>query len=138
MTQKKRHRLIKPLGNITIERENVSKEDYPVFCFKYLSEKSIKGCTDYSFYFDFLMRLKKLSTLGWNEIRKSPVHSFGMEPIPVGKIKPNLPACITPEIKKLHVFRASGNNLPFVGIQVQNVFRILFIETQFGDIYNHC
>ena len=120
-----------------IDMHDIINGNYPIFCFKYLSEKSIKGCTDYEFYHDFLMRLKKLSILGWDEIKRSPHHSFGMEPIPINKIKPLLPPCITPDITKLHVFRATGNNLPFIGIQIQNIFRILFIETQFGDIYDH-
>ncbi len=83
------------------------------------------------------MRLKKLSELGWKEIRQSDRHSFGMEKISIDNIRPKLPSCITPEVKHLHAFRATGNNLPFVGITVQNVFRILFIETKFGDIYKH-
>jgi hypothetical protein len=62
--------------------------------------------------------------LGWNLYLKKD-------------IKPALPSCITPEVKDLHVLRANGNNLSFVGLQIQNIFRVLFIETNFGDIYNH-
>jgi hypothetical protein len=120
-----------------MDNQSVLNENYPIFCFKYLSDKSIKVCTDPKFYYDFLMRLKKLSELGWNEIRTAQRHSFGMEPVAKEKIKPELPACITPDVQTLHVFRANGNNLPFVGIQIQRIFRVLFIETQFGDIYNH-
>ncbi len=60
-----------------------------------------------------------------------------MEKIPIDKIHPQLPHCITPEVKHLHAFRATGNNLPFVGLEMQKVFRVFFIETNFGDIYNH-
>jgi hypothetical protein len=60
-----------------------------------------------------------------------------MEPIPKEKIKVQLPDCITPDVKSLHVFRATSDNLPFIGLQIENVFRILFIETKFGDIYDH-
>ena len=136
--EKNKNTFIKtPLETKKIDTQYILNENYPIFCFKYLSDKSIKGCTDYGFYYDFLMRLKKLSELGWDEIRKSTSHSFGMEPIPVSNIKPALPPCITPEVKNLHVFRANGNNLPFVGIQIQNIFRVLFIEAQFRDIYDH-
>jgi hypothetical protein len=120
-----------------IDTQSILNENYPIFCFKYLSDRSIKKCQDPRFYFDFLMRLKELSEKGWTEIRKASRHSIGLEPLPTHEIKPALPACITPEIKKLHVFRVNGNNLPFVGIQIQNIFRILFIETNFGDIYDH-
>ena len=86
---------------------------------------------------EFLLRLKKLSELGWKEIRQSHKHSFGMEKIPVEKIRPQLPVCVTPDVKHLHVLRATGSNLPFVGVEMQKVFRVLFIETAFGDIYDH-
>ena len=32
---------------------------------------------------------------------------------------------------------AVGNNLPFIGFREGKIFHILFIETAFGDIYNH-
>jgi hypothetical protein len=120
-----------------IDSESILKEKYPIFCFKYLNDISIKKCKDYKFFFDFLMRLQKLSGLGWDGIRMSSHHSYGMEKIPVRNIKPKLPDVITPDIEELDVFRANGNKLPFVGIQIQNIFRILFIETEFGDIYDH-
>jgi hypothetical protein len=126
-----------PVDLKKINTQSVLNENYPIFCFKYLSEKSIKGCKDYEFYFDFLMRLKKLSELGWDQIRTSQRHAFGMESIPRKDINHALPSCITPEVKDLHVLRANGNNLPFIGLQIQNIFRVLFIETKFGDIYDH-
>lgn len=121
----------------TIEKNKVLEEDYPVFCFKYLSEVSIKDCKKSDFFIEFLMRLKKLSELGWKEIRTSQKHSFGMEKISINNIHPQLPSCITPEVKHVHVFRATGSNLPFVGLEMQKVFRVFFIETNFGDIYDH-
>jgi hypothetical protein len=121
----------------SIEKSKINEEDYPIFCFKYLSDISIKDCKNYDFFIEFLLRLKKLSELGWKEIRLSQRHSFGMEKIPVDKLHPRLPSCVTPDVTHLHVFRATGNKLPFVGIEIQQVFRILFIETNFGDIYDH-
>jgi len=130
--------IAEPLKNNKIDKDKIKTDNYPIFCFKYLSDVSIKKCKNSNFFYDFLMRLQKLSELGWTEIRKSHKHAYGLEPIPVFKIKPQvLPECITPDVKYLHAFRASGNNLSFVGIQEQNIFRILFIETKFGDIYDH-
>lgn len=112
--------------------------NYPLFSFKYLKDTSIKKCKDYTFFFNFIMRLQKLSDLGWDEIRISKKHSFGLEKIPQHKIKPDvkLPKFITPEMD-LDVFRASGDNHAFVGFQKEKIFCILFIEANFGDIYNH-
>ncbi len=111
--------------------------DYPIFCFKYLQTSSIKSCNDYKFFLDFIFRLQKLGELGWKEINKSARHSFGTEKIPVSSIKPDLPGIITEDVDELIVFRANGSNLPFLGIRKPGVFHIIFIETKFGDIYNH-
>jgi hypothetical protein len=111
--------------------------DHPVFCFKYLQDDSIKKCKDHKFFFEFIFRLQKLGELGWKEIGKSSRHSFGTEKIPVGSIKPNLPEIITEDVEEFTVFRATGNNLPFLGIRKPNAFQIIFIEANFGDIYNH-
>lgn len=75
--------------------------------------------------------------MGWEEIRKSQRHSFGMEKIPVKNIKPQCPNFITPDVTHLDVFRATGGNKVFVGLQQENVFHIIFIEADFGDVYNH-
>lgn len=112
--------------------------DYPLFSFKYLSKSSMEDCDDPSFFCSFLMRLRKLSELGWKEIMKSSRHSFGMEKIPVSKIKKQLPAFLSPDVEELTVFRASGNNLPFIGLRQDKVFHVFFIEARFGDIYEHC
>lgn len=111
---------------------------YPLFCFKYLQEVSFPGCKDVQFFTKLLTRLQKLSELGWKQIRTSQRHGFGMEKIPINKIKPCLSnSLITDEVTELHVFRATGNNHVFVGLQEKHIFHIIFIETTFGDIYDH-
>ena len=137
----KGNRLIKePIAfpnNVDIQDiEHNSKIDYPLFCFKHLQTNSIKDCTKYKFYYDFIFRMKKLSELGWKEIEKSDKHSFGTEKITHDMIKQTLPPQITPEVT-LYAFRANGNNLPFVGYREGNIFHIIFIEAKFGDIYDH-
>ena len=120
------------------EIEELVSIDHPLFSFKYLQKQSIENCTDADFFRNFIFRLKKLSELGWNEIRKSDRHSFGMEKIPYYKIRPKsqLPEFITPDAE-FCAFRATGSNLPFLGIQSGKIFYIVFIEISFGDIYEH-
>jgi hypothetical protein len=108
--------------------------DYPVFCFKHLVI-NCKG--DHKFYFEFIERLQKLSTLSWKVINTSYRHGFGTEQIPINQIKPTLPMFITPDVTALIAFRANGDNRPFLGLRRNNVFHIVFIEEKFGDIYNH-
>lgn len=120
------------------EISDLSKIDYPLFSFKYLSDTSIKDCKDHSFLLDFILRLQKLCQIGWNEIRLSHKHSYGMEPVPYNDIKPKdkLPQFVTREVD-LDVFRASGDNRAFVGLQKGRIFYIFFVEANFGDIYDH-
>jgi hypothetical protein len=127
-----------PKKDVNIKKNPIEDIKYPLFSFKYLEDDSIKDCDDSKFFFDFIIRLKKLSELGWDEIRKSARHSFGTEKIPKNKIKKSVfPKIVTPDVQYLTVFRTKGNNLPFVGIQEGIVFHILFIECEFGDIYDH-
>lgn len=108
--------------------------DYPVFCFKHLS---IKSRGDYKFYFNFIERLNKLSNLSWKQINTTQKHGFGTEKLPVEQIKPDLPQFISPDVKELLVFRANGDNRPFLGLRTGKIFHIVFIEEKFGDVYNH-
>jgi hypothetical protein len=129
------------MGKIKAPKEiksvNRPGEDYPLFCFKHLSPASIRDCREHRFFYDFLMRLTKLSEIGWAEIRKSGRHHFGMESLPVNRIKKQLPAFVTPDVQKLHVLRANDDRRPFIGLQRDKVFHVLFIESKFGDIYDH-
>ena len=121
------------------EVRDLSEIDYPLFSFKYLNPVSIDKCNDSKFFFDFLMRLQKLSNLGWNGIRTSERHAIGMEHMPINKIVPyrQLPDFITRDVENLDVFRANGDNRVFVGLQKSKIFHIFFIETEFGDVSCH-
>lgn len=120
------------------EIESLSKIDYPLFSFKYLKDVSIDKCKDSNFFHDFLIRLQKLSNLGWKGIRLSHRHSLGMEKIPVEEIIPRnqLPSFVTKE-GDVDVFRAVGDNRVFVGLQEGKIFYIFFIEASFGDVSPH-
>lgn len=136
----KRKSIVKPVEvPIEISQAEIisfARVNYPLFSFKYLTEHSIKNCRDGGFFLEFLLRLKKLSELGWQEIAKSGRHGFGMEKIPREIIKHDIPPQITPEVP-LFAFRATGSNLPFVGFREGRIFHIIFVETVFGDIYDH-
>jgi hypothetical protein len=121
----------------SINKKNLEQIDYPVFCFKYLQDDSIKGCKDSSFFIEFLLRMKKLSELGWKEIKTSGRHSFGIEKLPIEQIKPQKPQIITPDVNFLSAFRATGSNHAFLGIIKETLFHVIYIETNFGDIYGH-
>lgn len=116
---------------------SVDQLEYPIFSFKYLQEDSIKDCKDHNFFYSFLIRMKNLSELGWAEIRKSHKHSFGMSKIPISALKPQMPKAITPDVTELTVFRAVGDNRPFLGFQTGGIFHVVFIESTLNEIYHH-
>lgn len=114
------------------------EDRYPVFCFKHLQPYSYPGCKDASFFIEFLERMKKLANLGWQGIRGAGRHGFGLEKIPIKQLRiTNFPPIITEDVSELLVFRATGSNLPFLGLRMGDTFQVLFIETNFGEIYPH-
>lgn len=73
--------------------------------------------------------------MDWNTVGVSQRHSFGCEKIPVTAIKKDLK--LTREVTFLLAFRATGDNHVFLGFRDGNVFHVVYIESQFGDIYDH-
>lgn len=144
-----KQKLKKPLIKNIQENNKVSIDDAlqdyatqkPLFSFEYLCEDFINNTFDSkkhpNVFKDFVVRLHKLGKLGWNEIHTTQRHGFGTEKIPIEQIKPDLPPCVTPDINKLVVFRADGSNHVFAGFMRHNVFFVLFIESNFGDLYDH-
>ena len=136
----KKRSLVKPLevprGISQSEIDSFARIDFPLFSFRHLQKVSFTSCRSSSFFVNFLTRLQKLSQLGWQKIDQSSRHSFGLEKIPQDIIHHKLPQEITPEVP-IYAFRATGNNLPFVGFREGKIFHILFIESRFGDIYQH-
>lgn len=93
------------------------------------------------FFIEFILRLKGLCKLGWREISSSQRHGFGFETIAISSLSKTAENAIrkvlSPEVNKLLVFRATGDNHVFLGYRTQGIFHILLIEYQFGDAYNH-
>lgn len=122
----------------SIRKKDVEDIDFPIFSFKYLQDYSIKECSDPKFLLDFLFRLKKLAELGWQNIATAHRHSYGFELIDIDCFKhKEHPSCVTPDVNKLYVFRASGDNRTFAGIRIRNRFEVIYIEGKINDMYNH-
>lgn len=126
----------KRLINIEEPTENkVGKRQSISFSFDMLHEVSYTECKRTDFFIHLLQRMKKLSLLDWNSINHSQRHSFGYEKIPIKAIRKNI--LLTKDMDYLFVFRATGDNHVFLGFREGNVFKVVFIEAEFGDIYNH-
>lgn len=121
----------------TEEILNLRDIDYPLFSFRHLKEESYTSTKDYKFLSGVITRFHTLSTLGWKEIRSSNKHSIGMESIPKEEITSELPSIVTPDVKKVHMFRVSGDNRVMIGLQVGKVYHVFFIAANFTDFYSH-
>lgn len=109
-----------------------------VFGFSSLKPVSyVEAQNDSRFFVDFLNRLKKLSELEWNTLWTTQRHGLGTEMIGCKSLKPSIQEMVPEDMKKIIVLRATGDNHAFLGYRDGNVFQVLFIEYQFGDIYNH-
>lgn len=118
-----------PVGKVT---ERVS------FGFSELRAHSYtEGNKDGRFFIDFLARLKKLCSVDWNTINVSGRHSFGTEKMLVKNLAPAARKSVPAGMDSLTVLRATGDNHAFLGYREGNIFQIIFIEYQFGDVYAH-
>ena len=108
-----------------------------VFGFSKLQSISYTDTKKVSFFIEYLERLKKLSDLDWKTVFTSQRHGFGTEPMPVSSLTPSARSLVPDGIENLLVFRATGDKHVFLGIQDANVFQVIFIEVNFGEIYPH-
>lgn len=92
---------------------------------------------DSDFFISFLGRLKKLSSIDWKTANTSARHSFGLEKMNVSSMTQAAKAHVPVGMSSLLVFRATGDNHVFLGYREENVFQVIFIEYQFGDVYSH-
>lgn len=107
----------------------------PKFCLAHLVPGFNLDPLDKSAQAAFAMALQKRSSLTWREIMVIPRHGLGYEMLPAGQIK-----CAPPHrfegTEKFMVFRYHGK-LPMVGARIRDTFHVLWIERQYGELYDH-
>jgi hypothetical protein len=83
----------------------------------------------------FAIALQDRARMTWQEIKFAPRHALGLERIPSKQIKRQIPDDFKGDTSFM-VLRYH-ENLPMVGTRVRDVFQIIWIEAQYGDVYNH-
>lgn len=79
------------LRQVFPKKREEKTDDTVLFSFLYLHELSFTGKkVNSSFLQAFLIRLKKLSELGWSSISIDKRHGYGWEKIPISSIKPTI------------------------------------------------
>jgi hypothetical protein len=83
---------------------------------------------------EFLLKWEKRSAFSWSELATHPKHGLGFEQLPKKQIKKVAPEHLAQE--KYMVLRHEGNH-PIVGFKVGEVFYALWVEANYGDVYDH-
>ncbi len=114
-----------------------SNGGHPLFCFQYLRDGF--GIEDLSNdqQAKLALGLGTIARYSWQECTLAPKHSkIGTEVLDIKWIK--RPRVLEfPEVSKYLVFRYTGANHPVIGVRDGNVFHALWIEREFGDVYDH-
>lgn len=82
----------------------------------------------------FLVKWAKRCDFTWRELQQHPRHGLGFEMLHRRQLRPNPPEAL--EEDEYMVFRHDGN-LPFAGFKAGDTFYVLWIETSYGDLYDH-
>ena len=83
----------------------------------------------------FAKKLRNISQLTWQELRDSPSHGLGFEPIPREEIKQAIPVYVTEDVTSFFSFRFSGKKA-MVGYRTGRTFHILWFDRKF-NVYDH-
>ena len=137
MTKRKNLKRIKPKNTSRFNIEEPQNYDKlkPIFSFRHMSYRG-RNCLlrcDSSSRASMVNTLLQLSQLTWSQILSTPKESYGKENIPREQFKVSLPRFVTPDVKKLMVFRFSKSER-MVGIRHNDIYHILIVG---ANLYDH-
>lgn len=136
----KKHKKVKKLpfketSHLIVKEEPGYDSLKPIFSFrhmKYGSDNCLSQCTQDS-KSSIVSTLLKLSQFTWNQLASKPKEGLGFEGIPRSRFIVPLPSFVTPDVKKLMVFRYSGLGR-IAGIRIHDIYHILVVG---GNLYPH-
>ena len=107
----------------------------PKFCLHYLRRDFDVQALDPDGQAAFARTLQKLANSRWKELITAPRHGQGTEFIPSRQIRAPVPTKFQ-DAERFLVFRYHGL-LPMAGVRVRDVYHVLWIEPEFGRLYDH-
>ena len=110
-------------------------DESPKFCLNFLRDGFDVRALSAAGQAAFARTLQKLASSKWKDLITAPRHGQGTELIPASQIKAPIPPRFQDQ-PKFMVFRYDGK-LPMVGVRVRDVFHVLWIEPEFGRLYDH-
>lgn len=125
-----------PGGKLREPPKPVNHDDEtPKFCLHYLRAGFDVQAFNPEGQAAFAKTLQKLASSQWKNLITAPRHGQGSEFIPSGSIRAPIPTQFQDQEKFL-IFRYNGK-LPTAGIRVADVYHVLWIESTFGQLYDH-
>lgn len=117
-----------------------SPRDYqqstPVFCLHHLHpDYSVQALGDKDSQAQLALTMHKCAQLRWIDVHQTGRHASGSELIPASQIKAPIPPKFSDQDKFVSI-RYHGK-LPMVGVRIKDVFHVLWVERQYGDVYDH-
>ncbi|RIR68153.1 hypothetical protein D2E62_03600 [Mycobacteroides abscessus] len=130
----------KPPASTDQFAQPTSLRDYnqstPLFCLNHLhTDYDVKALEDKDKQAQLALAMHKCARRRWIDIHQAGRHGGGTESIPADQIKAPIPPKFADQ-EKFTAFRYHGL-LPMVGVRINDVFHVLWIERQFGDVYDH-
>ena len=110
-------------------------DETPKFCLHFLRADFDVHNLEATGQAAFAKALQKLAGSKWKDLILAHRHGQGSERIPREQIKAPIPQRFQDQDKFL-VFRYNGKH-PMAGVRVDDVFHVLWIERQFGELYDH-
>jgi hypothetical protein len=83
----------------------------------------------------FALSLQQRAKLTWQQIMMADKHGQGTEKLPARSIRANVPRKYS-DTQEFLVMRYDGRR-PMVGVRANDVFHVLWIESEYGDLYDH-
>lgn len=113
-----------------------SNQATPLFCLNHLHpDYDVKALEDKEKQAQLALTMHKCAQMRWIDIHQARRHGAGTESIPADQILAPIPPKFADQ-DKFTAFRYRGL-LPMVGVRINEVFHVLWIERQFGEVYDH-
>lgn len=108
----------------------------PVFCLHHLHpDYDVKSLDDKEKQAQLALTINRCAQRRWIDIHQAGRHGAGTESIPADQILAPVPPKFADQ-EKFTAFRYHGK-LPMVGVRINDVFHLLWVERHFGEVYDH-
>jgi hypothetical protein len=106
-----------------------------VFCLHHLhADYDVRALDDKDKQAQLALTIHQCAQMRWIDIHQAGRHGAGTESIPADQIRAPIPPKFADQ-EKFTAFRYHGK-LPMVGVRINDVFHLLWIERQFGEVYD--